>query len=380
MLRALLAAVAGLVLLLPAASDAARNKRQITVKILNGSVAAPGQFPSMAVLMDASAPRTIEGAYCGGTVIAPKVVLTAAHCVQGGRARRMHVVVGRTRLTQEDEGQRIQVTRIVIHPDWNPDTMLGDAALLQLAEPAAVAPMPIAHTADDGLVAPGASVLAMGWGATSEGGRMNDELLYVRLTERAGPACRRVYGDYDDTRQLCVGSDRKGEDSCQGDSGGPIVAGEGEAMRVFGIVSYGRGCGRRNIPGVYTRVSAVAPWIDEQAPILNGDVAPPPPPPPDPPVVRIGRIACETIYCNVFLRTTGRAPTGGIALNFVRRRQGSRGPVDDFVFARQLSAKRWVARANLPFGRLTLYAIPFNEDMSDLDGDGDAQRVLISRS
>jgi secreted trypsin-like serine protease len=379
MSRALLAALAGL-LLLPAASDAARNKRQISAKILSGSVAAPGQFPWMAVLMDAGAERAVDGAYCGGTVIAPRVVLTAAHCVQGQRARQMHVVVGRTRLTQEQDGQRIAVAKIVIHPEWNPSTMLGDAALLQLSEAATVTPLPIAHAAEDGLVAPGAPVMTMGWGATFEGGRMNDELLYVRLVERAAPACKRIYDDYDDTQQLCVGSDRRGEDSCQGDSGGPIVAGEAEAMRIFGIVSYGRGCGRRNIPGVYTRVSAVASWIDEQAPILNGDVPPPPPPPPDPPVVRIGRIACEAIYCNVFLRTTGRAPSGGIALNFVRRRQGNRGPVDDFVFARQLSARKWVARANLPFGRLILYAIPFNEDMSDLDGDGDAERVLISHA
>ena len=363
-------------LLLPAAAEAV-TKRDREVKILGGAVAAPGQFPWMAALVDSQAERAVDGGFCGGTVIAPRVVLTAAHCVYGVRVGELDVVLGRTRLSQEDTGERISVTDIVIHPGYESQTAFRDAALLQLATPTSVQPAAIAHPADDALTDPGNRVLTSGWGATAEGGSMSDELRFVRLTARSEPYCDRVYEDIDGKSQLCIGSKRAGEDSCQGDSGGPVVAGEGAALRLVGLVSFGYGCGRKDIPGVYTRVSFYSSWIDEQTAVLNGDVIPPAPPV-NPPVVRIGAVRCEAIYCNVILRTTGRAPAGGIVLNYVRRRSKGRKPVDDFVFAKQISATRWKARANLPFGNVTLYAIPFNADMSDLDGDGDVQRYRIS--
>jgi secreted trypsin-like serine protease len=347
------------------------------VKILGGAVAAPGQFPWIVSMIDAKAERAIDGAYCGGTVIAPRVVLTAAHCVQGVRPREMDVVIGRTRLSQDDVGERIPVVKIVDHPAYDAVTVRNDAALLQLERPTTAPPLAIARAADDGLTAPGARVITAGWGATSEGGEASDELLFVRLTSRSRGYCDRHYDAYHDPSQLCLGSSRAGEDSCQGDSGGPVTAGEDTALRLVGLVSYGNGCGRKGVPGVYTRVSRFAQWIDQNTAALNGD-APPPAPPADPPVVRIGKVACEAIYCNVFLRTTGRAPAGGIALNYVRRRSKGRKPVDEIVFATQLSANRWKARANLPYGRVTLYAIPLSSTMDDLDGQGDVERYDIT--
>ena len=77
-------------------------------------------------------------------------------------------------------------------------------------------------------------------------------------------------------------------------------------------------------------------------------------------------------------RGTGRPPAGGIALNVVRRKSRGRKPVDLIVFAEQLSATRWKAHANLPFGLITLYAIPLTAEMDDLDGEGDVQRYRIS--
>lgn len=374
--RFLLACLAGL-LLLPAPGSAIGGRGKRDVKILGGAAAAPGQFPWMASLMDAGAERAIDGVYCGGTVIAPRVILTAAHCTEGTRPREMNVVIGRTRLTQDDVGERLAVTRIVQYPDYDPSSILGDAALVQLAAPTSAPALPIAHPVDGALTDPGTRVMTTGFGATEEGGGLSDSLLFVRLTMRSRGYCDRVYDGFDDASQLCIGSSRAGEDSCQGDSGGPVLGGEGAAMRLVGLVSYGEGCGRKNVPGVYTRVSRYARWIDEQVAELNGDAVAPAPPV-NPPQVRIGKITCGRIYCDVFLRTTGRAPAGGIALNVVRRRSPGKKPVDDVVFAEQLSPTRWKAHANLPYGLLTLYAIPLTAEFDDLDGEGDVQRVRIS--
>jgi trypsin len=376
MSRALPAVLAGLLLLPVATADAVRPKGDRDVKILGGAVAAPGQFPWMASLVDSSAKRAIDGAFCGGTVIAPRVILTAAHCSYGVRAPEVDVVTGRTVLSQDDAGERIRVSKILIHPKYDNQNTRNDLALWQLSRPTSAPPLAIAHPADDGLTGAGLRVLTAGWGATEEGGSINDELLFVRLTMRSHGYCDKVYGPIDDASQLCIGSKRAGEDSCQGDSGGPVFGGDGDATRLLGLVSYGEGCGRKDIPGVYTRVSKFSSWIDENAAVLNGDVAPPPAPV-NPPAVRIGGITCGAIYCDVTLRTSGRAPEGGIVFNWVRRRSAGKKAVDDFVFAKQLSPTRWRAHAPLPFGRLTLYAIPVNKALDDLDGDGDVERIQI---
>lgn len=368
-----LAAAALLVAVAPAGGVTGERRG---VKVLGGAIAAPGQFPWAAALVDASARRALDGAFCGGTVIAPQVVLTAAHCTAGSRADEIAVVVGRTRLSQEEDGERIAVQRIEPYPGYDRREVTGDLALLRLARPTDVPALAIARAGDAGLTTPAARVLTLGWGATSEGGKVSDELRFVRLTVRSRGACDAVYGRTDGRSQLCVGSSSAGRDSCQGDSGGPLVGGAGDATRLVGIVSYGEGCGRAGVPGVYTRVSAFAGWIDERAAALNGGAAAPPPPP-NPPVVRIGRISCPAVYCDVDLRVRGRDPAGGIVLNVVRRRSRGRRAIDTFVFAKRVADGRWRVHVNLPFGTLTLYAIPLTAAQDDLDGDGDVQRVQI---
>ena len=374
MSRALVAGLVGL-LLLPAASGAVTNGDR-DVRILGGGIAAPGQFPFMAVLMDSAAKRAVNGAFCGGTVIAARVVLTAAHCVVGSRANEIDVVIGRTRLSQDDDGERIRVSQILQHEGYDNRFLENDIALLQLESPTVWPAMPFARPADNGLTVPGSRVMVIGWGATQEGGGGSDQLRFVRLTARSHGYCDRVYGTINDASQLCAGSSRAGEDACQGDSGGPVVAGEGTAIRVVGAVSYGDGCGREGIPGVYTRVSKFASWLDQNVPVLNGDAVAPVVPE-NPPVVRIGKITCAAVYCDVYLRTSGRAPGGGIILNVVRRRSPGKKAIDTIAFAKQLSARRWKAHVFLPFGNLTLYAIPVTAELDDLDGDGDVQQVRV---
>jgi trypsin len=348
------------------------------VKIVGGSVAAPGQFPWMVALVDPATPDAVNGQFCGGTVIAPRVVLTAAHCVYGSTPSQMEAVIGRTRLSQAADGQRLKVTRVVRHPDYDPKSTVNDVALIQLAQPATVTPVPLDGPADVGAEAPATEVLTSGWGTVAEGGEnSSDDLRFVRLRIRSPQRCQALYGaGVSATKTVCAGSSRAGEDSCQGDSGGPLLRGEGDAMRLVGLVSFGSGCGRANVPGVYTRVAAFATFISQQSAVLNGDAAPPPVVP-GAPVVRIGKVGCGPKTCTVNFRVSGRVPGGGIVLNVYRARYGTRKRVDRFVVARRISSTRFVAQTDLPFGRLTLYAIPVNQKLDDLDGDGDVVEISI---
>jgi secreted trypsin-like serine protease len=343
------------------------------VRILGGAIAAPGQYPWMAAIADSSARRTIDGAFCGGTLIAPRVVLTAGHCVQGETAGEMDVTLGRTRLSRDTDGERIPVTRIVRNPGYDPEAITGDLALLQLQRPAAE--IPLAPVPGGGAV-PGSRVLVSGWGATMEGGTISDDLRFVRLTVRSASTCDRILGTIDGTTQLCAGSSNAGEDACQGDSGGPLFSGEGAAARLLGIVSYGAGCGHAGVPGVYTRVSAFSGWIAQQSAILNGDV-PAPVVDQDAPSVKISGIGCGATTCTIDLRATGRAPAGGIVVNVVRAKSRTRKAVDRFLFAKQVRSGVWRAHSDLPFGRLTVYAVGVNAAQDDLDGDGDVAQVSI---
>lgn len=364
-------------LIVAAVAAPASAQDRINVKIIGGNIAAPGQFPWMATLVLSGEKKAADGFFCGGSVIAPRVVLTAAHCTEGKAAEDMDVIVGRTRISNETAGQRVGVSAVVTHPEWDTNTVANDLVLLQLAEPVQVPPIGLPRPQDLGRERPPSRLVVSGWGLTSEGGRGSNDLRYVRLTMRASTPCARRYPDYTGKTQLCAGDPAGGEDSCQGDSGGPLFSGDGATARVHGIVSYGEGCARKNVPGVYTRVSGFTQWIVDNMTNLNGD-APPPPPAVDPPVVSIGAIRCGAVFCNVALRVKGRAPAGGILVNAARSRTKKRKAVDRSVFARQVSPGRWTARINLPVGRISLYAFPLDAKRELLDGEGDAEKFIIT--
>ena len=100
----------------------------------------------------------------------------------------------------------------------------------------------------------------VGNGNTEEGGDQSDVLLEADVPAVSTDACNGPYnGDIVDEVMFCAGG--KGKDSCQGDSGGPIVIKHGNAHSQVGVVSWGEGCNRPGIPGVYARVSSVMSWI-----------------------------------------------------------------------------------------------------------------------
>ncbi len=230
--------------------------------IVGGTPAAPGAWPSLVALIPAGGDPAAGAAVCGGTVVAPTAVLTAAHCVIGDDGRvlpagALEVVAGTQDLTAP--GDRIGVAAVRVHPSYRSPGDGPDAAVLLLARPTAAPAAALARPGQDPDVdRPGA---VAGWGTLSERATLGSTVLMgADLTVFASGACERMLGpSYGRALAVCAGAPAGGVDTCAGDSGGPL---RDAAGTLIGITSWGVGCGRPGRPGVYTRVAAVAAWID----------------------------------------------------------------------------------------------------------------------
>ena len=200
-----------------------------------------------------------KGADCGGTLIAPSVVLTAAHCVDenAGDPAKLRVVVGSPTI---NSAPTVLVTAVYVHPLFRADTMHYDAALLILEHP--VTGVRTIEMADSSPLA-GATVSAAGWGETTEhAATLPDHLRSVVLKVATKRACGhgngKIPGGYFTPSMMCAGN--PGRDTCSGDSGGPLVGTSHGHTVLVGITSFGTGCARAGHPGVYTRVPSIRGW------------------------------------------------------------------------------------------------------------------------
>jgi secreted trypsin-like serine protease len=254
--------------------------------IIGGDVTAIADLPSLAFI--AAQTGKDQGFACTGTVVAPRLVLTAAHCVEdlqlGGftPAPDYKVATGRTLPRQDQTGAVMQVSATHVFPGFDPGTTRGDAALLVLASPTSAPAIPLAAAADNALYAGGAPVILAGWGLTSANARSAPNGLRSTANVVLNPigceqSIARFYPPYSPALQMCTTDPPdKANGGCFGDSGGPAIAHRADGSPVqIGIVSTGGPACSTRLPNIFTRVDRISTWVAQW--IAATEVGTPPP-------------------------------------------------------------------------------------------------------
>ncbi|KAL1400957.1 hypothetical protein pipiens_007006 [Culex pipiens pipiens] len=203
------------------------------------------------------------GHFCGGSIIGENWVLTAGHCASDYDVG-LNVRVGSS--LHGSGGQLVPVKRVIQHPQYNPNTIDFDFALLELEQPVQLSEefFAVELPEQDQEVEDGQLLQVSGWGYTQNPSESNEALRATNVPAVSQEECRESYGGYQITdRMICAGYQAGGKDACQGDSGGPLV----EGKTLVGVVSWGIGCAEPGYPGVYSRVAAVRDWIKEHSDI-----------------------------------------------------------------------------------------------------------------
>ncbi|QKW07628.1 serine protease [Streptomyces sp. NA04227] len=238
--------------------------------IIGGGDVANDTYPFMAALASRGQGSLKDRQFCGGSLIDRQTILTAAHCVIGENgkpvdSKKMQIAVGRTVLSDSDQGQIRNVMPkqgkgdpggILIHPRYVKDSAY-DFALVVLEKPVkGIAPIKLPTPGTDALIRPGAKATVTGWGNTDvDMEQFPDRMRQVNVPIVSHDECKLSYPEYNRKVNVCAGIE--GKDSCQGDSGGPLFRTAGRGIRYqIGVVSYGDGCGGQGAPGVYTSTSS----------------------------------------------------------------------------------------------------------------------------
>ncbi|KAK8761461.1 hypothetical protein V5799_027268 [Amblyomma americanum] len=249
-------------------------------RIVGGREALPGEFPWQVAL------RIREFVFCGGAIVSPTEVVTAAHCVEGMSPKRLNVLAGTLKKSAplDDTAQERWVKEITVHEKFvGNDNLSNDIAVLKLNDS-------FDFEGSGGFVGPvclpeenykaEALLTVSGYGTLFAGGPVAGQLRAVSVPVINDEKCGRIYKEafdsfhqdnpFDADAMFCAMQEGGGKDSCQGDSGGPAIQRRGGLAELVGVVSWGVGCGHSRFPGVYTEVPRYVPWILEHTSATKG--------------------------------------------------------------------------------------------------------------
>lgn len=246
--------------------------------VIGGTEVREDRYPYMVSLQ-----TNMGGHFCGGSLIARDVVLTAAHCQDASRVD--HVTVGRHNVSNYADGENITIREELPHPSYDDWTEIPDNDfMLVFLDRAADNVVPVKLNSDVSFPTVGQYATSMGWGdidilddwdiRTSHDYTGSNVLKQVALKIVSNEDCENSeplivdgttyhYMDQITKNMMCAkGGDH--EDTCQGDSGGPLIVGSNDEAVQVGVVSWGWFCATDQLPGVFARVSEAYEWIQRE--------------------------------------------------------------------------------------------------------------------